>query len=388
MTFAERIDALTIDDLKRTGATKWIAPGIDIGAFIAEMDFGVAAPIQSALRDSVDAQIFGYLPASMLRDVQQATAAALASRGYAVPADRVIAVPDVLRALELTLTRLTSPAGKVIVPTPSYMPFLFVPPRIGREVIEVPMIDDAGTWRFDIDALRAAFAEGGEILLLCQPFNPLGRVFAADELAEVSAVVEEAGGHVFADEIWAPLILPGADHVSYATVTDAAAQHTVTATSAAKGWNLPGLKCAQLIVAGDADRERFDDADWISHGASTMGATATIAAYTEGEPWLADVVDYLDGNRAELLDLVSEHLPGVTMSRPEGTYVGWLDFTALGIENPGAFFAENAGVGVTDGRGCGAAGVGSARFIFATPRPIMRDAITRMGQALRNHDLA
>ncbi|GAB2509786.1 MalY/PatB family protein [Paramicrobacterium agarici] len=388
MTFAERIDALTIDDLRRTGATKWIAPGIDIGAFIAEMDFGVADPVKSALRDAVDAEVFGYLPESMLRDVKSATASALASRGYPVSVDHVIAVPDVLRALELTLTRLTSPQGKVIVPTPSYMPFLFLPPRLGREVIEVPMIDDDGTWRFDLDALRAAFAAGGEILLLCQPFNPLGRVFSRDELAAVSAVVDEASGHVFADEIWAPLVLPGATHVSYATVTDAAARHTVTATSAAKGWNLPGLKCAQLVVSGDADRARFDDADWISHGASTMGAAATIAAYTEGGPWLDDVVSYLDGNRAELLDLVAEHLPGVTMHRPEGTYVAWLDFTALGIDSPGEFFAENARVGVTDGAGCGAAGVGGARFIFATPRPIMREAITRMGAALREHGLA
>ncbi|MCW4457682.1 MalY/PatB family protein [Microbacterium sp. MPKO10] len=383
MTFAERIDKLTIDDLRATGATKWIAPDIEIGAFIAEMDFGVAPVVQSALRTAIDAEVYGYLPESMLRDLQSVTASALETRGYSVAADDVIAVPDVLRALELTITRLTGPTAKVIVPTPSYMPFLFVPPRIGREVIEVPMINDAGTWRFDLDALRAAFADGGEILLLCQPFNPLGRVFTREELAAVSAVVDEAGGLVFADEIWAPLVLPGATHVSYATVSDAAAHHTVTATSAAKGWNLPGLKCAQLIVEDERLRESFGDADWISHGASTMGAAATIAAYTEGSDWLANVVDYLDGNRTELLRLVDEHLPGVTVTRPEGTYVGWLDFTGVGIENPGAFFAENAGVGVTDGRSCGLAGVGSARFIFATPRPVMREAFTRMGRALR-----
>ncbi|WP_437584307.1 MalY/PatB family protein [Paramicrobacterium sp. CJ85] len=388
MTFAERIDALTIDDLRRAGATKWIEPGTDIGAFIAEMDFGVAPVVTRAARDAVEAGVFGYLPNSMLRELQAATAETMAQRGYEVPAEHVIVTSDVLRAFELTITRLMSPHGKVIVPTPSYMPFLFVPPRVHHQVIEVPMIDDGGTWRFDLDALREAFAAGGELLALCQPFNPLGRVFDRDELAAVSAVVEQAGGRVFADEIWAPLVLPGATHVPYASVSDAAANHTVTATSAGKGWNLPGLKCAQMVVSNPDDRALFDDADWLSHSAATVGAAATIAAYREGGPWLDDALAYLDGNRTAMLEAVAEHLPGVTMHRPEGTYIAWLDFTALGIESPGAFFREHAGVGVTDGAACGVAGRGSARFVMATPRPILREAVTRMGRAIREQGLA
>ncbi|SEB38282.1 cystathione beta-lyase [Paramicrobacterium humi] len=384
MTFADEIDAKTLDVLRASGGLKWTDPDVPIGAFVAEMDFGVAPVISTALHEAVDAGVFGYMPPAMGDELKQATAERLRDKqGWEITAKQVFPVPDVIKALEVTIEHFSKPGSKVIVPTPSYMPFLFVPPTLGREVIEVPMLNDDGVWRFDLDVIQRAYDDGGDVLILCNPYNPLGRVFTREELAGVSEVVDRNGGRVFSDEIWAPLVYPGSELVSYATVSDVAAGHTITGVSASKAWNLPGLKCAQLIVSNDADQAVLDEIGmWIGHGASNLGAIANTVAYREGQPWLDGVVDYLDGNRRELVSLVEQHLPGVRVSMPQGTYVGWLDFRDTGIENPGEHFREHAGVGLTDGSACGVAGVGSARFIFAMPRPVMREAIVRMAAAL------
>ena len=381
-SFAERADATTLEQLRAAGGTKWLDPEI-IGAFVAEMDFGVAPVISEALHEFVDAGAFGYAPRRYVEALTRATAERLRNRqGWDITPEQVIPVPDVIRAFEVALDEFTPPGAKVIVPTPSYMPFLRVPGLRGREVIEVPMLREQGTWRFDLAAIDRAFAAGGGCLVLCNPYNPLGRVFGRDELLELCEVVDRNGGRVFSDEIWAPLVF-GDGLVSYATLSDTAAGHTITATSASKAWNLPGLKCAELVVSNRADLARITElGPWVGHGTATPGMVATVAAFERGEPWLADALDYLRGSRDELVELVAEHLPGVRFIAPEATYVAWLDFSELGIERPGDFFREHAGVALTEGADCGEAGRGCARFIFAMPRPIMREAIARMGRAL------
>lgn len=385
MTFTDRIDARDLDVLRASGGMKWIDPEVPIGAFVAEMDFGVAPVITKALHDAVDDGRFGYMPATISDELREATAEKQRVRhGWQVDAADVFPVPDVIKALEVAIEHFTAAGSKVIVPTPSYMPFLFVPPMLGREVLEVPLRDDEGVARFDLAAIERAFDDGGELLVLCNPYNPLGRVFTTEEMHAISEVVERKGGRVFSDEIWSSLVFSGATHVPYASISPLAAGHTVTATSASKAFNLPGLKCAQLIVSNDADRAVMDEIGmWVGHGTSNIGAIANTAAYREGQPWLDDVVAYLDGNRRALVELTEEHLPGVRVAAPEGTYVGWLDFRETGIESPGEFFREHAGVGLTDGSACGEAGRGFARFIFAMPRPVMRLAFERMGEAMR-----
>lgn len=384
MTFADSIDAKTLEILRGSGGLKWSDPDVPIGAFVAEMDFGVAPVINRALHAAVDAGVFGYMPPAMGDALREATADRMRSKqNWDLNPDQVFPVPDVIKALEVTIEKFSKPGSKVIVPTPSYMPFLFVPPTLGREVIEVPMLNDDGVWRFDLEGIDRAYSAGGDLLILCNPYNPLGRVFARDELLAVSEVVDRNGGRVFSDEIWSPLVYPGNAALSYATLTELTAGHTITGVSASKAWNLPGLKCAQLIVSNDADKAKLDEIGmWIGHGTSNLGAIANTVAYSEGQPWLDDVVDYLDGNRRAFVELVNEYLPGVRTTMPEGTYVGWLDFRDTGIASPGEHFREHAGVGLTDGSACGVAGEGSARFIFAMPRPVMREAIERMAAAM------
>src|SRR5690606_163934 len=238
--------------------------------------------------------------------------------------------------------------------TPAYMPFLSVPPRLGRRVIEVPSILSDGRWTMDLDAVAAAFADGAEMLVLCNPHNPLGTVATRDELLAISEIVADAGGRVFSDEIHAPLVYAPAQHIPYASISAVAADHTITAASASKAWNLAGLKCAQIIISNEADAALWERAgSWAGHGTSTIGAVANVAAYPQGEGWLAEVVEYLDGNRRLLTALVAEHLPDVRGTMPEGTYIALLDFRNTGLTGDlGAWFREHAGVAMTDGAAC------------------------------------
>jgi cystathionine beta-lyase len=385
---ADSLNAITVAELRRRGGLKWTYAGPDVlGAFVAEMDFGTAPVVEDALREVIARRAYGYLTPLAAQQMAEACAAWLADRhGWAVDPDRIRPLPDVIKGLEAAITLFSRPDSPVILPTPAYMPFLTVPPLLGRQIIQVPMTTAGGRAVLDLDGLDAAFRAGGHLLILCNPCNPVGRVYTQAELAGVSEVVDRHGGRVFADEIHAPLVYVAHRHVPYASLSEATAGHTLTATSASKGWNLPGLKCAQLILTNDADREVWAEAGrLIEHGASTPGVHANIAAFSAGQEWLAEIVDYLDGNRRQLGYLLAEHLPGVRYQLPEGTYLAWLDCRELGLgDNPGEFFLDKAWVLVNDGPAFGEAGQGHVRLNFATPRPILHSIVEQLGRAVAN----
>jgi cystathionine beta-lyase len=328
--------------LRARGSFKWTAPGPGgLGAAIAEMDFGAAPPVLDALAALADDANFGYLPPPMAAELAEACAEFQRRRfGWDVDPALVHDVPDVLKALELAITRFSRPASPVILPTPAYMPFLSVPRVLGREIIQVRMLQNDGFFSFDVDGINQAYRAGGHMFILCNPYNPLGRVFSREELSQITDVVDRHGGRVFADEIHAPLIYPGRRHIPYAA----------------------------------------------AHGASNAGVAANTAAYRHGQPWLDEAVAYLDGSRRLLRDLVTRHLPQVRYRPPEGTYLAWLDCTALDLpRSPGALVTERARVTVVDGPAFGDGGAGSFRLNFATPRPILTEMIERIA-AVFNED--
>ncbi|WP_144874347.1 MalY/PatB family protein [Microbacterium sp. 1.5R] len=386
MSLAASFDAVDVDHLRRIGGLKWSMFPDAVGAFVAEMDFGVAPGISRAVHSAVDQGLFGYLPSAVSDEMSQAAAEWMRDvYGWAVPASDVHPIADVIQGLELAMQHFSRPGSPVIVPTPAYMPFLTVPEAAGREVIQVPMTVVDGRYALDLDGIDAAFRAGAGLLILCNPYNPVGRVFERDELLAVSEVVARHGGRVFSDEIHAPLVYAPGAHVPYASVSDAAASHTITATSASKAWNLPGLKTAQLILTNEADRAVWEPIGMMaSHGASNLGVIANTAAYRDDRAWLAEVVQYLDGNRRFLGEALAARIPEIAYRAPEGTYIGWLDARALDLgQAPAEFFRERAGVVLTDGSATGVAGVGFMRFVFATPRPIIEQAVDRMAEALK-----
>ena len=381
-----RFDDITLEQLRATGGLKWSQYPDAIGSFVAEMDFGTAPPVLEAMHRSLDLGEHGYLTEALgVRLAESFSGFARSTYGWEVAPERVRPLADVVAGLTAAIQFFSRPGAPVILPTPAYMPFLVVPPWMGRDVIEVPMARDGDRYRYDLDALDAAYDAGGSLLVLCNPHNPIGRVLTPGEMLDVAEVVERHGGRVFSDEIHAPLVYDGPAHVPYASLTEATAAHTVTAVSASKAWNLPGLKCAQLVLSNDADAERWSEVGFMAeHGASNLGVVANTAAYAEGGPWLADVLSYLDGNRRLLGDLLADLIPEIGYTPPEGTYLAWLDCRALGLgDHPAEFFLEQAAVALTDGPACGAAGAGFARLNFATPRPVLEQTVHQMATALR-----
>jgi cysteine-S-conjugate beta-lyase len=385
-TLRQAIDSTSVSALRARGSFKWTAPGPDgFGAAVAEMDFGAAPPILDALaRLSADAN-FGYLPPP-LADELAAACAEFEQRRYdwALDPARIHPVPDVIKALEIAITHFSRPGSPVILPTPAYMPFLIVPGFLGREVIQVQMHNDAGFFTLDLDAIEDAFRAGGQLLVFCNPHNPLGRVFTRAEMTALTEVVDRHGGRVFSDEIHAPLVYPGMRHIPYASTSETAASHTLTAASASKAWNLPGLKCGQVILTNEPDQQRWEEMGmFASHGASNPGVVANIAAYRHGEAWLSEALNYLDDSRRLLGELLGRHLPQLRYRPPDATYLAWLDCAGLDLPgSPGELVVDSARITVVDGPAFGAGGAGAFRFNFATPQPILTEMVERIAAAL------
>lgn len=377
-------DAITPEQLRAAGGMKWTLFANTIGAWVAESDLGTAPAITAALHRAVDDGVMGYLPPALSTDMSRATSEWMLDRfDWRVSASRVHPMGDVIVAFELAITRLSRPGSAIIVPTPAYMPFLTVPGLHDRDVIQVPMVERDGRLVLDLEAIDRELTAGAGLVVLCNPFNPIGRVFDRDELLALAAVVDRHDARVFADEVHAPIIFDGRQHVPYASISDSAARHSLTATSASKAWNLPGLKTAQVILTSDDDEKQWERlGPMASHGASTLGVIANTVAYRESREWLDDTVAYYDANRRLLGDLLAERLPEVGYRAPEGSYIAWLDVSKLGLgDDPATVLRERAGLAVTDGRACGVAGAGHVRVILATPRPIVEEIVERLARA-------
>lgn len=308
--------------------------------------------------------------------------------GWNVDPSIIRVVPDVLEAYEVFLRELVGAGNSVIVPTPAYMPFLSVPKLYDVNVIEIEMLQsgDAETgesqWLFDFDAIERAFAAGCHAFVLCNPHNPIGKVLTLEEELRLSDLAAQYDVRIFNDEIHAPFVFEG-KHIPFPTISEQAALQSMTATSASKSFNIPGTKCAQVLLTNPTDRDMWAvKAEWSEHQTATIGAIATTAAYNEGDPWFQDAFAYVRRNLDLFDEQMHERFAGVGYIKPQGTYITWLDFSPLGIDDPATYFLEKAQVALTDGRLCGEAGAGCVRVNVAMPYPLLVDCLDRMYGAL------
>jgi cystathionine beta-lyase len=353
------------DELRAGWSVKWALPAQGVlPVWVAEMDARPCPPVHAAVRAAVDRGTFGYPPFDALTDVRQVFAAYAADRyGWQVDPALVVSTGDVMAGVRFVLETLCEPAP-VVVPVPSYPPLLHVVPLTGRQVVTVPALDAARL--LDVGAIEAAFAAGARTLLLSSPHNPLGRAWSLPELEALRDAALRHGARVVSDEIHAPLVLPGATHIPYAAI-DGTATHVTTVTSASKAFNIPGLKCAQIVTGTPADAAALTAVHYVAnHGVSPLGLVATRTAYTEGGAWLDAVVAALADRRAELVKLFAERLPGVDWTPPEATYLAWLDLSATGLPDPVGTALEAGGVMLSKGPDFGPGNELSTRLAFAT----------------------
>ena len=379
-------DDVSVEGMVERRTLKWGRHGAGVlGAWVAEMDFALAPAIRLALHDAVERGEAGY----PLRDIRTGLPAACAdwlvnTFGWSVPAEWIFLVPDVLAGVGLGIDAYSRPGSAIVVPTPAYPPFFEIVRARGREVVEVPMASDGGRPTLDIDRIDTALARGAGAVLLCSPHNPAGRVFTRDELLALSRSVAARGGRVVADEVHGPLVYPGHLHVPYASVSPEAAGHAITVVSASKGWNVAGLKCAQVVLTSERDVVRWRRIPFHErHGASTLGIVANLAAYTDGDAWRRRAVAYLDANRRLLARALRVGASEIGHRTPEASYLAWLDCRRLQLDDPAGYFLKRSRVALSDGAAFGAPGRGFVRLNFATSRAMLLRIIAALAGAAR-----
>ncbi|MGO8686533.1 MAG: MalY/PatB family protein [Candidatus Dormibacteria bacterium] len=373
---------LPLPELRRRRSYKWHAYPADVlPAFVAEMDVTLAAPVTRALHDAVAAGDTGY--ATPDPELGGALADFQRRLGWELDPAEVTLLPDVMTGITEILRRAVPPGSGVVVNTPVYPPFFDHIGEAGCRVVEAPLARSGAGWELDLDAVGAAFAAGAPAYLLCNPHNPSGLVLGARTLRRIAELAARFRVLVLADEIHAPLTLAGARHVPYLSLPEAR-DRGVAFVSATKGWNLPGLKCAQLVTASGPMRELAARLPLeLSFGAGHLGVIASIAAYRDGGPWLDELLVLLDHNRRLLADLLAERLPEVGYVPPQGTYLAWLDCTRLGLStDPATLFLQRGRVALRRGPDFGSPGAGWARATIATHPDILGEIVDRMRTAL------
>lgn len=371
----------SIDVLQQRRSEKWSghAPGV-LSSTIAEMDFPLAPPVAAALRQAIDRHDLGYATEGITRPAEAFAGFARRRLAWEVDPARVMLVPDVMVGLTALAQTLAGDAAAVAFASPAYPPFFGNPPRAGLRTAPVPLRADGS---LDLDALDAELSSGTRVLLLASPHNPTGRVLPRPELEAIADLCAAHEAWVLADEIHAPLVLPGATFTPWLEVSDAARERGVSLISASKAFNVAGLKAALVVTASDRAAAAVGPLRTMSDHSGLLGVIAMEAAFEDGDVWLDAVIAQLDENRALLGERLAAELPAVVWSPPEGTYLAWLDCRALGLgEDPSAVFLERGRVALGTGHRYGAEGRGFVRLNFGTGPELVAEAVRRMASAV------
>lgn len=365
-----------------TGSEKWDRyRGRDvIPMWVADMDFRSPPAVIEALRRRVEHGVYGYTGPTP--EVMKAVLDMLArDHGWAVEPAWIVWLPGLVSGLNVTCRAVGDPGDDVLTLVPVYPPFLSAPRNSGRGLVRVPMHEEGNRWSVDFDRLRAAITPRTRLLLLCNPHNPVGRVFDRGELERLAELSAAAGLVVCADEIHCGLVLdPARAHIPFATLGAGIARRTITLMAPSKTFNLAGLGCSFAIIPDEALRRRFLQAKaGIVPMTNPFGYAAAAAAYRDGADWHRALLDYLRRNCATLAQALGSMPGDLTMAPVEGTYLAWLDVRRAGLDEPVGFF-EAAGVGLQDGREFD--GPGFVRLNFGCPRSVLAEGLARMRRAL------
>ncbi|MBI5891674.1 MAG: pyridoxal phosphate-dependent aminotransferase [Nitrosomonadales bacterium] len=353
-----------------------------IPLWVADMDFAVPETVQRALTERAAHPVFGYTvhPESLYESL----ILWLGNRhGWAIKREWIVFCPGVVPSLHASIMALCPPGAGVIVQPPVYAPFLSAPVTTGRKLLLNPLKLEDGRYRFDPDDLERCAAEGGRLLILCSPHNPVGRVWQREELQALLSVCERHGIAVVSDEIHADLVYPGMRHVPLATLGDKV--KIVTAVAPSKTFNIPGLGLSALVVPEQDDRAAITQAFDTLHvsAGNPFSIAAFEAAYRGGAPWLDALLEYLAGTRDMVREFLHQCLPQIKLIEPEGTYLLWLDCRAMGLNDHQLrhFFVQEAGVGLSAGTLFGEQGSGFMRMNIGAPRSVIQQALKNIAGA-------
>ncbi len=377
----------TVIERRGTDSSKWSKHPADVlPLWVADMDFAVAPEIISALEARLAHPVLGY--GAMYQPLREQIVADMAGKyEWIIAADEIVFLPGVEPGINMALKGLLAAGDGVVVQTPIYKPILDAPGFWGLNRVDAELrVDDSGRYKVDLAAFGAALRHA-QAFLLCNPHNPTGKVFERYELAAMAAVCADEGALIIADEIHCEVLYDGRKHTPIAALSREISDRTITLMAASKAYNISGLKTAFAVIQNKALREKFSASRvGMVDSVNVLGMAATLAAYRDAGPWLDAVNGYLAANRDYLADAVANSLPGVRVAAPEGTFLAWLDFSALSLAPPPhEFLLQQAKVGTSAGSEFGANFGNYVRLNFGCPRAILEAAVGRMQAALVKH---
>ncbi len=376
-----------------TGSVKWdLADDIFqqegvLPLWVADMDFPAPQPVVNALVERARHGIYGY-SACGEGWFRETVSWQERRHGWEISPASILFVPGVVPALNMLVQEFVAPGEKVIIQPPVYYPFRGAVKNNGALLLENCLIEDEGHYRMDLGDLREKASDPGvAMMILCSPHNPVGRVWEKEVLQEVVTICRENNILLVSDEIHADLTWPGKKHCPTAAAVEDTEKFLITCSSPSKTFNLPGLQAAYAVIADGNLRERFRkrlERNGI-HGPSCFGALAQETAYREGEPWLREVMERIEGNFLYLKKRLEREEPRIGITVPEATYLVWLDFRFLNMDKIALreLVRHGAGVALDDGYIFGTGGEGFQRINIACGRELLEKALDRILEAVK-----
>jgi cystathionine beta-lyase len=377
---------LNVDSLRQRRGEKWTQYPPDVlPCWVADMDFEIAQPIKDAIQQRIDRSDCGYPVAAQATGLPEIFCERVAERHqWTVTPDQVDLFNDVVQAIYFGLLALADEGEGVVIQTPIYPPFIAATTETKRRLVLCPLANTVAGYEIDFAQMRASIDENTSVLLLCNPHNPSGRCYTRAELEALAEIVVANDMTIISDEIHADLVFAPNKHIPIASLSPEVAARTVTLMSASKAFNIAGI-CMAFAVFGSAEmRKKFTQVPrHLRGGVSALSVAAVSAAFTAGQPWLDKTLAYLKTNRDFLAAHASANWPQVTHHRAQATYLAWFDFSNYDLPpSPYKFFLEHAKVALSDGARFGETGAGFTRLNYATSRPILQEALSRIDRSL------
>jgi cysteine-S-conjugate beta-lyase len=383
--FDEIIDRTNTFCEKWDGREEYFGSSDVLPLWVADMDFRTPDFITNAIIERAKHSVLGYntIPVSFYQSICNWMRR---RHQWQVEPEWLLFSPGIVPALHLAVQAFSQPGEKVIIQSPVYFPFYAAIRNNERELVTNPLVLHNGRYYMDYDDLEKKIDSKTRMLILCNPHNPGGMAWTKEELLKLSEICIKNNLVIVSDEIHSDLLFEGYKHTPLATVSDEAASHSVTFMSPSKTFNMAGLYTSEVIIPDAALRKQFKRTmSRVRIGMpNAFGIVALQAAYNQGEPWLGELMQYLNDNLALVVDFFEKKIPQIKVIKPEATYLVWLDCRKLGLNNEALrkFFIEKANVGLNNGPDFGPGGEGFQRLNLACPRAILHEALLRIEQAV------
>lgn len=357
-----------------------------IPLWIADMDFQSPPEVIQAIIDRAEHGIYGYT----IRTVEYYRSVAnwvKKRHGWDVSIDSICPAPGVVPTLAISILSFTKPGDKILVQSPVYAPFFNMVEENNRGLITNPLIYHNGIFDIDFDDFEKKIKDPEvKMFILCNPHNPVGRVWTKQELLKMGNLCLQYGVMIVSDEIHSDIVYSGNKHIPIASLSPDLASISLTCLAPSKTFNIAGLKTSMVIVEDIAKKKSFLSREHAMNlqNNNVFGIEASLAAYTYGDRWLTELIQYLEGNISFVDQFFKSRVPEIKLVFPEGTYIPFIDCKELGLNSKDlqSFFVNQAGVAMNNGRDFGIEGEGFMRMNIAAPRGIIQSALERMEKAV------